>query len=214
MFSLDPAKVLVVLVVALVVLGPDKLPRAARQAGAAWNHVRHWRDRLEEEVRGAFPDLPAARTIGQAVRSPLSLLDRLADDHEHGIAAEGAARADGAPGRDDAPAQAVTAEAGAAAAAGPGTGAGSALGGGIGEATAGAAAAAGAAPTGATSHLDVGSAPGAAASPAGAPGPAGDPLTPPGTSGSSAGAARNLDPLAAPAPAGDPNRWVGDPTMN
>jgi sec-independent protein translocase protein TatB len=80
--NLDPAKVLVVLVVALVVLGPDKLPRAARQLGAAWNQLRRWRSRLEEEVRGTFPDLPPASTIGEAVRSPLRFLDRLADEHD------------------------------------------------------------------------------------------------------------------------------------
>lgn len=86
MLSLDPAKVLVVLVVALVVLGPDKLPRAARQVGAAWHQLRRWRARLEEEVRGTFPDLPPAHTISQAVRSPLSFLDRLADAHDQDAA--------------------------------------------------------------------------------------------------------------------------------
>lgn len=82
MLSLDPAKVLVVLVVALVVLGPDKLPRAARQAGAAWNQLRRWRAKLEDDVRGSFPDLPPAHAIGDAVRSPLRFLDRLADEHD------------------------------------------------------------------------------------------------------------------------------------
>ncbi|MDA8071063.1 MAG: twin-arginine translocase TatA/TatE family subunit [Actinomycetota bacterium] len=81
MLSLDPAKLLVVLLVALVVLGPDKLPRAARQAGAAWSQLRQWRTRLEEEVRGSFPDLPSTDVITQAVRSPLSFLDHLADGH-------------------------------------------------------------------------------------------------------------------------------------
>jgi Sec-independent protein translocase protein TatA len=87
--SLDPAKVLVVLLVALVVLGPDKLPRAARQAGAAWSQLRQWRARLEEEVRGSFPDLPSTDRITQVVRSPLSFLDGLADDHQQGTATVG-----------------------------------------------------------------------------------------------------------------------------
>jgi Sec-independent protein translocase protein TatA len=80
-FSLDPEKVLVVLLVALVVLGPDKLPRAARQAGAAWSQLRQWRTRLEHEVRGSFPDLPDTSTLTDVVRSPLKYLDRLADEH-------------------------------------------------------------------------------------------------------------------------------------
>lgn len=88
MLNLDPGKVLVVLLVALVVLGPDKLPRAARQAGAAWHQLRRWRARLEEEVRGSFPDLPAADTLTEVVRSPLRFLDRLADEHDAGATAQ------------------------------------------------------------------------------------------------------------------------------
>lgn len=122
MFALDPAKVLVVLVVALVVLGPDKLPRAARQLGAAWHQLRRWRAQLEEEVRGSFPDLPPAHTISQAVRSPLSFLDRLADAHEDGAAvpdpgapAMGSAMASGAASPHDGSLAAGSAPWGAAA---------------------------------------------------------------------------------------------------
>jgi sec-independent protein translocase protein TatB len=82
MLSLSPAKIVVVLVIALVVLGPDKLPGMAHQIGALWGDLRRWRARLETEVRDVFPDLPPAHEISQAVRSPLSFLNRLADDHE------------------------------------------------------------------------------------------------------------------------------------
>jgi sec-independent protein translocase protein TatB len=76
---LSPVKLLVILVVALVVLGPDKLPRVARQIGALWAEFQRFRRRFESEVGAAFPDLPSAETIGRAVRSPLTLLDHL--DH-------------------------------------------------------------------------------------------------------------------------------------
>ena len=92
MFDLSPVKILVILVVALVVLGPDKLPNLARQIGAAWGQLRRWRERLEEEVRGSFPDLPSAGTLTQAVRSPLSFLERLADEHEATVAPADAPR--------------------------------------------------------------------------------------------------------------------------
>lgn len=82
MLTLSPAKILVVLVVALIVLGPEKLPGLARQMGAAWGDLRRFRSRLESEVRGVFPDLPPAHEVAQAVRSPLAFLDRLADEHE------------------------------------------------------------------------------------------------------------------------------------
>ncbi len=78
---LSPAKLLVVLVVAIVFLGPDKLPKLARQVGSLWGDFRRLRERLESDVRGNFPDLPSTETITQAVRSPLSFLDSLADTH-------------------------------------------------------------------------------------------------------------------------------------
>jgi sec-independent protein translocase protein TatB len=54
--DLSPAKILVVLVVALVVLGPDKLPRVARQAGRLVSDFRKFRDGLNAEVREALGD--------------------------------------------------------------------------------------------------------------------------------------------------------------
>ena len=81
MSLLSPAKILVVLVVAVVVLGPDKLPKVARQVGALWGEFRRLRERLETDVRGNFPDLPSTEKITQAVRSPITFLDSLADSH-------------------------------------------------------------------------------------------------------------------------------------
>ncbi len=82
MLDLSPVKLLVIAIVALVVLGPDKLPHVARQVGAAWSQLRGWRARLEAEVRGSFPDLPDTGKLAEAVRSPLGFLDRLAQEHE------------------------------------------------------------------------------------------------------------------------------------
>ncbi|HXQ43377.1 MAG TPA: twin-arginine translocase TatA/TatE family subunit [Acidimicrobiales bacterium] len=94
MLSLSPAKLLVLLVIALIVLGPDKLPHVARQLGAAWGDLRRFRARLESDVRGAFPDLPPTHEVAQAVRSPLAFLDRLADEHERSRAADTEDRSD------------------------------------------------------------------------------------------------------------------------
>jgi Sec-independent protein translocase protein TatA len=77
---LSPEKLLVVLVVAVIVLGPDKLPRAARHVSSTWRMLRSLRARLEAEARSAFPDLPAFDSVAEAVRSPLAYLDRLAGE--------------------------------------------------------------------------------------------------------------------------------------
>lgn len=55
--SLGPAEILVILVVALIVLGPERLPKAARQIGKAVGEIRHWSGGIQDEVRNAFnPD--------------------------------------------------------------------------------------------------------------------------------------------------------------
>lgn len=82
MTILSPAKILVVVVVAVIVLGPDKLPKVARQVGSLWGDFRRLRQRLESDVRGNFPDLPSTDKISQAVRSPIGFLDSLADTHD------------------------------------------------------------------------------------------------------------------------------------
>ena len=86
MFLFSPEKLLVILAVAMVVVGPDKLPKLAGQIGALWRDLQKWRERMEREARGVFPDLPPLDTIGQAVRSPLSYLDRvMATDAEPAV---------------------------------------------------------------------------------------------------------------------------------
>ena len=52
--SLGPAEILVILVVALIVLGPNKLPDAARQVGKTIAEVRRWSQGLQDELRSAI----------------------------------------------------------------------------------------------------------------------------------------------------------------
>jgi len=49
--SLGPAEILVILVVALVVLGPKRLPEAGRQIGRFVAEVRHWSSAVQAEIR-------------------------------------------------------------------------------------------------------------------------------------------------------------------
>ncbi|HET7476562.1 MAG TPA: Sec-independent protein translocase protein TatB [Dermatophilaceae bacterium] len=58
MGSIGPAEILVVLVVALVVLGPNRLPDAARQVGKALAELRKMTAGVQAEVRSAFNEQP------------------------------------------------------------------------------------------------------------------------------------------------------------
>ncbi len=66
MFNLGPMELLVIVVVALVVLGPQRLPDAMRQVGKAVGEARRWSTSLSTTVQSAMdgePDRPApART--------------------------------------------------------------------------------------------------------------------------------------------------------
>lgn len=83
MGSIGPAEILVVLVVALVVLGPNRLPEAARSVGKALAELRRVSAGVQSEVREAFaeppptypkppptPEVPGATLAGTAVASP------------------------------------------------------------------------------------------------------------------------------------------------
>jgi sec-independent protein translocase protein TatA len=65
--SLGPAEILVILVVALVVLGPKRLPEAGRQIGRFVSEVRHWSSAVQAEISNVIdlegepqPPAPAA----------------------------------------------------------------------------------------------------------------------------------------------------------
>lgn len=60
MFNLGPLELLVIVVVALVVLGPQRLPDAMRQVGKAVAEARRWSSSLTTTVQSAFdePDRP------------------------------------------------------------------------------------------------------------------------------------------------------------
>lgn len=79
MLNLDPAKLLIIAVVAVILLGPDRLPNVARQVGGAWRTFNDYRHRMESEVRSSMPDLPSTTEIARLARSPSALLNHLSN---------------------------------------------------------------------------------------------------------------------------------------
>jgi Sec-independent protein translocase protein TatA len=78
MLNLDPSKLLVIGMVVIIVLGPERLPHVARQIGGAWRSFSEFRQRMESEVRSSLPDLPSTTELASYARSPSALLNRLA----------------------------------------------------------------------------------------------------------------------------------------
>ena len=52
--QIGPMEILVIFVVALLVLGPSKLPEAGRQVGRAMSEFRRWSTGVQSELREAL----------------------------------------------------------------------------------------------------------------------------------------------------------------
>jgi Sec-independent protein translocase protein TatA len=70
---------LVIAFIGIVLLGPDKLPGFARQVGGLWNAVKDYQNRIEKGFREQMPNLPSTTEMARMARSPVSLLNKLAD---------------------------------------------------------------------------------------------------------------------------------------
>ncbi len=97
MLDLSPVKLLLVFVVAMILVGPDKLPQVARQLGAGWRKVRQFHEQVDREVRENIPDLPSTSEIARLARSPVALLNQLAQSSTDDLVEDPAA-ANGAAG--------------------------------------------------------------------------------------------------------------------
>ncbi len=91
--SLGPAEILVILVVALIVLGPSRLPEAGRQVGKALAEVRRWTRDVQSDVRSAFdvdekrpsysdpiPTDPIPTSPDWKSQAPMSPIEPMPDD--------------------------------------------------------------------------------------------------------------------------------------
>ena len=70
MLSISPVKILIVLVVAMILVGPDKLPQVARQIGGAWRALKSFRGAGGD--RGALDHARPALDPGHRPHGPLT----------------------------------------------------------------------------------------------------------------------------------------------
>ena len=63
----------------MLLMGPDKLPEVAQKIGAGWRALKSIQQRIEAEVREVLPDLPSTGDIARIARSPVNLLNQLAE---------------------------------------------------------------------------------------------------------------------------------------
>jgi sec-independent protein translocase protein TatA len=84
--NLGPAEILVILVVALVVFGPKRLPEVSRQIGGAMRELRKVQDSVRAEIDSALHDddePPAAREVRHARAPELAPVHDAEADADH-----------------------------------------------------------------------------------------------------------------------------------
>jgi sec-independent protein translocase protein TatA len=73
--SLGPAEILVVLVVALLVFGPNKMPEIARQVGKGFREFKRVQQHLKSELRDVVAEFDAPSTSTPSVEAePVPML--------------------------------------------------------------------------------------------------------------------------------------------
>ena len=68
--NIGAGEILVILLIALLVLGPDKLPGAARSAGRAMGQIRKLSQGFEQEVRSAMHSVDPSSSASASSGAP------------------------------------------------------------------------------------------------------------------------------------------------
>jgi sec-independent protein translocase protein TatA len=81
--SLGPAEILVVLVVALLLFGPDKMPEIARQVGKGFREFRRVQQHLKSELRDVVAEFDAPSSTPSVEQQAVPMLPPRDDAPAH-----------------------------------------------------------------------------------------------------------------------------------
>lgn len=83
MFNLSGSEIIFILLLALVVLGPEKLPDALRRAGRTYAELKKMGNSFQSEVRGAFDEpVKEMRETADMLRKAASFDGDAGDDEK------------------------------------------------------------------------------------------------------------------------------------
>lgn len=88
MFGVDFSEILVIMVVALVVIGPQRLPKVARTMGQWWGRLQRYINRMKMDVTTSM-ELEELRELERKVKAEAEALERsmqqTGNDLNHGV---------------------------------------------------------------------------------------------------------------------------------
>jgi sec-independent protein translocase protein TatB len=74
-FGIDFSEMIVIMVVALVVVGPERLPKVARTLGHLWGRMQRYVSQVKQDVNGSM-ELEELREIEREVKAEADALAR------------------------------------------------------------------------------------------------------------------------------------------
>ena len=84
MFGVDFSEILVIMVVALIVLGPERLPKVARTMGSWWGKLQRYVNRIKMDVATSM-ELDELRELERKIKAEADALERSVHQAENRI---------------------------------------------------------------------------------------------------------------------------------
>jgi sec-independent protein translocase protein TatB len=75
MFGVDFSEIMVIMVVALIVLGPERLPKVARTMGEWWGRMQRYINRIKMDVSTSM-ELDELRELERKIKAEADALER------------------------------------------------------------------------------------------------------------------------------------------
>lgn len=75
MFGVDFSEIVVIMVVALIVLGPERLPKVARTMGEWWGRLQRYINRIKMDVTTSM-ELDELRELERKIKAEADALER------------------------------------------------------------------------------------------------------------------------------------------
>ncbi len=75
MFEVNFSEILVIMVVALVVIGPERLPQVARTLGRMWGKLQRYVNQIKQEVNSSM-EVEELRAMERKIKAEADALER------------------------------------------------------------------------------------------------------------------------------------------
>ncbi|GAB1235195.1 Sec-independent protein translocase protein TatB [Ferrigenium sp. UT5] len=84
MFDIGFSEIMVIMLVALVVIGPERLPKVARTLGQLWGRVQRYVNSVKRDI-GSSVELEELREVERQVKAEAEALERSVQQAGHDI---------------------------------------------------------------------------------------------------------------------------------